>query len=58
MDWYLYRCPHCKKIVKRCGDGEYILKPDGTPKKWIGSWCEEKGVDARIQLVKGGEDGR
>ena len=48
MNWCLYRCPHCKKIVKR-----YWLNKDGTPKKWIRSWCEEKGIDVRIQLVEG-----
>lgn len=57
MNWYFYHCNYCGKFIKRAGDVN-VLKRDGTPKKWIRSWCEEKGVDARIQLVEGGEDGR
>lgn len=56
MNHYLYRCPRCGKLVKRCGDGEYILKKDGTPKKWIRSWCEEYQKNVQLQLVEGGED--
>jgi hypothetical protein len=52
MNWYLYRCPHCGKLVKRLGDGEHILKKDGTPKKWIKSWCMTKKDDVRLQLVE------
>jgi hypothetical protein len=51
MNWYIYCCPHCGKIVKRLGDW-YTEKSNGCPKKWIKSWCEEKGVDARLQLME------
>ena len=33
-----YKCPHCNKIVLRNSD-----------KKWIGSYCEEKGKNVRLQ---------
>lgn len=51
MNWYLYCCPQCKKLITRYK--EPLIMKDGRPKKWIRSWCEEKGIDARIQLVEG-----
>lgn len=36
-----YRCSHCKQILYRISD-----------KQWIESYCEEKGIIVRLQLIK------
>lgn len=36
-----YRCKHCKKVVERDSD-----------KQWIKSYCEETGKNVRLQRVK------
>jgi DNA-directed RNA polymerase subunit RPC12/RpoP len=33
-----YKCIHCGKVVER-----------ESEKKWIKSWCDEKGKDVRLQ---------
>jgi len=37
----LYRCKHCKKLIKR-----------DSNKKWIKSWCVKTDKDVHITLVK------
>ena len=41
MDKNEYRCTHCKKIVLRISD-----------KQWIKSWCKEADRYVRLQIVK------
>ena len=46
MNWYLYRCKHC---------GKYVRRIEGKPKKWIKSYCESAGRDVHLILVTGEE---
>jgi phage FluMu protein Com len=39
----LYRCKHCKKVVKRPSD-----------KKWLKSYCSDTGQD--VHLIKVGKE--